>query len=296
MPLVDPGNTGRESFVEHLNLQMRNDKEVRGVLRDTQKFVQREIRTIPGNSVSAQVRRAQYQQVDDAIVRHTTNGWKDIGDVLDGNIARSAQIAGDGAAALVDVLGASLPDELLAGMQAAADSSGERVAARIANRIDLSPRIYDNARLTAGHVDRIINQSIASNSSAKELARAVATYISPDAPGGMSYCAMRLGRTELNNAFHATNKALYENQPWVDGAKWLLSGSHPKPDECNEYAEGNHANMGQGVYRSTEVPGKPHPQCLCYTVPITPSRKDFHDQLLSGQFNNWLEENGLEPL
>lgn len=296
MALVDPGGTGRESFVEHLNLQLRNDKELRGVLRDTKRFVNREIAHIPGNSVSPQVRRAQYRQVDESIIRHTTRGWQDIGDVIDGNIGRSAGIAGEGSAELVAVLGSALPDELLAGMQAAADTSGQRVAARIANRIDLSPRVYDNARLTAGHVDRIINQQIGANASAKELAKAVSVYISPDAPGGMSYCAMRLGRTELNNAFHATNAALYADQPWVDGAKWLLSGSHPKPDECNEFAEGNHANMGAGVYRSTEVPGKPHPQCLCYTVPITPSRKQFQDQLLSGRYNNWLEENGFEPI
>lgn len=296
MPLVDPGNTGRDGFVEHLNLQMRNDKEVRGILRQTNRFVQKEISSIPGNSFSANVRISQYQQISDSIYRYTDSGWRQIGSVIDGNIGRSAQIAGDGAADLIGALGDNLPREVLEGMQAAADTSGQRVAARIANDIDLSPRIYGNSNLTAGHVDRIINQTIASNGSAKELAKAVAQYISPDAPGGMSYCAQRLGRTELNNAFHRTNIEMYKSQPWVEGVKWLLSGSHPKPDECNEYADGNHANMGTGVYRSAEVPGKPHPQCLCYTVPIGPTRDQFIENLSAGRYDEWIELNGMPEI
>lgn len=296
MAVVDPGHVARNNFLEHLQIHKINDKELREVLRHTNRTISREIRSIPGNSVSENVRRAQYQQVQDSIIRNNNAGWRDIGQVIDGNIGRVTAVAGDGSTSLISILGSNLPDELLRGMQAAADTSGERVAARIANRIDLSPRVYNNAALSGGKVDAIINDAIASNQSAKELAARVAVYISPDAPGGMSYSAMRLGRTELNNAYHATNSALYESQPWVEGSKWLLSGSHPKPDECDELAETNRFGMGGGVYRTSDIPAKPHPQCLCYTVPITPSRKDFISKLLSGDYNNWMEQNGLEPL
>lgn len=294
--LTDPGGVGRQNFLDYLNFQKGNDKQLRDILRKTQKSVGKEVARIPGNSISDRIRRAQYEQVRGSIVRQEAEGWTRIGRVIEGNIAPVSNIATDGSIALLDILGSRVPPELIASMQAAAETSGERLAARIASQIDLSPRVYSNAALTAGKVDAIINDAISLNQSAKELAARVAVYISPDTPGGMSYAAMRLGRTELNNAYHATNTILYNSQPWVEGAKWRLSGSHPKPDECNEFAEGDNFGMGEGVYPTGMIPAKPHPQCLCYTVPVTPSRKDFVDNLLSGQYNGWLEENGLEPL
>jgi hypothetical protein len=294
--LVDPGGVGRENFVSYLNVQQANDKEVRDVLRSTKASVKREMRNIPGNSVSEQIRSAQYAQVRDAIAAHEREGWVDIGRTIQGNVGRATSVASEGTTSILDILGDNLPEELRGGMQAAAETSGERVAGRIASQIDLSPRVYRNADLTAGRVDAVINNGIASNQSAKEIAQAVSGFISPDAPGGMSYSAMRLGRTELNNAYHATTSKLYDDQPWVEASKWRLSGSHPKHDICNELAESDNFGLGNGVYRTNEIPAKPHPQCLCYTVPITPSRKDFVNNLLSGRYNDWLEENNMEPL
>lgn len=292
MALVDPGGVGRENFISYLNVQQANDKEVRDILRQTKKAVNKEIRTIPGNSVSEQIRRAQYSQVRDAIVTQERNGWVDLGRTIQGNVGRATSVASEGSVSILEILGDNLPDELLGGMQAAAESSGERVAGRLASQIDLSPRVYKNADLTAGRVDALINESIGSNRSAKEIATRVSEFISPDAPGGMSYSAMRLGRTELNNAYHATTSKLYDDQPWVEATRWRLSGSHPKHDICNELAESDNFGLGNGVYRTNEIPAKTHPQCLCYTVPITPSRKDFVNNLLAGRYNDWLEENG----
>lgn len=296
MALVDPGGVGRENFVSYLNVQKASDKEVRDILRDTKRSVTNEMRSIPGNSVSESVRKAQYEQVKDAIVSHERAGWVDIGRSIEGNVGRVTNVASEGTTSILDILGDKLPTELRGGMQAAAETSGERVAGRIASQIDLSPRVYRNADLTAGRVDAVINRGIGSNQSAREIAQRVGGFISPDTPGGMNYAAMRLGRTELNNAYHATTTRLYDSQPWVEAVKWRLSGSHPKPDICNELAENDNFGLGAGVYRTSEIPAKPHPQCLCYTVPITPSRKNFVDNLLSGNYNDWLEENGMEPL
>lgn len=156
------------------------------------------------------------------------------------------------------------------------------------NAIDLSPRVYKNRALAAGQVDQAINTGILLGKSSKEIAADVRGLISARAPGGVSYSALRLGRTELNNAFHTTQTRAYAEQPWVAGVKWNLSGSHPRPDACDEYARQDHDDLGAGVFRRQNVPGKPHPQCLCYITAITISREDFIDNLFAGRYDTFL--------
>jgi hypothetical protein len=79
---------------------------------------------------------------------------------------------------------------------------------------------------------------------------------------------MRLARTELNNAFHLSQIYSFYDRPYILGVKWNLSESHPRPDECNEYAQGDHVGMGSGVFRVQDTPAKPHPNCFCYLTPV----------------------------
>ncbi len=124
--------------------------------------------------------------------------------------------------------------------------------------VPLSERVYKSTPLVTGRVDRIVQQSLARGASAREMATAVRALINPNTPGGVKYAAMRLGRTENNNSFHARQVSYAQETPWVTGVKWQLSGSHPRPDECNDY--------DNQVYAPNEVPAKPHPNCLCYTT------------------------------
>jgi hypothetical protein len=97
---------------------------------------------------------------------------------------------------------------------------------------------------------------------------------------------MRLGRTEVNNAFHASSVKQYRETPWVEKCKWHLSGSHPKPDLCNEYAENN----GNGVWAVDDVPAKPHPNCLCYVTPINTDLNKFVKNFKAGQYDSYIDE------
>jgi hypothetical protein len=100
---------------------------------------------------------------------------------------------------------------------------------------------------------------------------------------------MRLGRTELNNAFHTTTQRLYEKQPWVTAMKWNLSSSHPEGDICDEYAFDAHIPHGEaGVWRKGDVPSKPHPNCLCFTTPVTVSDDEFAKQFTDGKYDEYL--------
>ncbi|AKU45308.1 MuF-like protein [Mycobacterium phage Madruga] len=150
----------------------------------------------------------------------------------------------------------------------------------------LSQRVYDTRALANGWVKQRVTSHIIRGTGAKELARDVRKFIKPNTPGGVSYAAMRLARTEINNAFHATSVALAEDRPWVEGMRWNLSATHltKKHDNClcERYA-------GQ-IFSIGDVPGKPHPQCRCFVTPQVESLDVFMRHLTSGQFRSWISE------
>ena len=101
---------------------------------------------------------------------------------------------------------------------------------------------------------------------------------------------MRLARSEINNAFHAVAVQQAQDKPWVHAMQWHLSRSHPKPDLCDEYAKENKFDLGAGIFRKADIPRKPHPHCFCYVTPVQLDEEDFLDQLTSGSFDRYLEE------
>lgn len=155
----------------------------------------------------------------------------------------------------------------------------------------LSEQVYKTGALSKGMVDAKINVMIAQGASAVEIAAAARRFINPDVPGGVSYASMRLGRTELNNAFHASAAARYQASPFVQNIEWNLSGSHPRNDICDELANED-VGFGAGVYPPDDVPEKPHPQCLCYITPELMSDEEFINKAARGDFDNYLSPSG----
>ncbi len=119
----------------------------------------------------------------------------------------------------------------------------------------LSKQVYKTKQLSAGWVDDIINKGLLSGWSAQQLAKAVVPSISPNVPGGVSYAANRLARTEINNAYHAASWDRYNRSGIVEEVEWLLSSSHPEDDICNDYAL-------DSPFKKNAVPAKPHPNCV----------------------------------
>lgn len=147
----------------------------------------------------------------------------------------------------------------------------------------LSRRVYRSRSLSNGYVERIIRSSLARSQSAKEIASAVREHIRPDTPGGVSFAAMRLGRTELNNAFHATSIQLMQDRPWIDQAKWNLSKRHDTVTgcKCEEYAR-------LKTFPVDRIPRKPHPQCRCFTTPVLIDDETFFTNLQIGMYDNYI--------
>jgi hypothetical protein len=82
------------------------------------------------------------------------------------------------------------------------------------------------------------------------------------------YQARVIARTETVEAFRDTYKETTARQPYVVGYRWQLSGSHPRPDECDAYANQDVDGLGPGGYLPGNVPSSPHPHDLCSQVAI----------------------------
>lgn len=217
--------------------------------------------------------------------------WKELGqDIKDGGTLiadRAADVQAVWDKVLWSSAGASVPEELVRAQHAYAREVVHTYFSRTVNNIPLSSQVYKTNSLGQGWVDRAVNRVILQGGSWRDIAKAVAPMIDPNTPGGVSYAAKRLGRTELNNAFHTTQTRMGEENPWVEGQKWNLSRQHPKTDDCDVMAKDVHVKgWAAGVYLASDVPRKPHPQCMCFITPETVSEDEFFDRLLKGDYKD----------
>jgi hypothetical protein len=188
------------------------------------------------------------------------------------------------------VLAALFPDANLRKANEAAfkESARQGIQAMVNRVIGVSPtyplsrRVYRAGSLASGKLDRDINSSLARGASARELADIARKSVSPKVAGGVSYAALRLARTEINNAFHAQSIGSMEDKPWVESVHWNLSKVHTEDpgDLCEEYAD-------IGTFDKTNVPVKPHPQCMCYITPDMADFADFAASLQSGAYDEY---------
>lgn len=273
---------GRIPLTEYLRAQTQTDREMARVLELAARqssAVLRGLQLSEGSSLTDRVTGARLAGVLAEITRIQRGLWESNTGIL-GIIVRSLPRAEKAAGfafrlletALVDVVGVGAARPLIEAQRAAVHRGFELDRTRRARR--LSERVYRNRALASGAVERQIRASIIQGENARQLAKRVEQYISAKTPGGVAYAAMRLARTELNNAFHEQQKR-QGDAPWVKSLKWNTSRSHPKKDACDDLATQNKHGMGKGCYPVGSVPDKPHPQCLCFTTFNTISEQDM---------------------
>jgi len=273
-----------------LKLIQETDATMVDIVSDTAKKSERLIaRSVGGKGIGAQVRLAQYRQVRSSMFQLATDMWGDQvpAAVLNG-IDTSSQMAVNAQKEMLAFLSKIAPDAasmLVESMRHSAAQTFESLRSRLLNGVNLSPNVYRNRAYMMGKIDSIVNEGILLQQSAKEIADNVYQHINPKVVGGQKYAAMRLGRTELNNAYHSTSIRSYQQSPYVEGVQWSLSGSHAKPDDCDAYAGDDSYNMGTGVFPTNNVPDKPHPQCFCFITAITPDPDEFLRRLQRGEYN-----------
>lgn len=290
----DPEELRKRWLLRFLKIQARYDTKIRTVLIQGAEDAYSELIRLNSNATfSAAVRTAQIR----LMMREVSSVLKDtFGELLP--VIKNGQK--EEAQQAVIAFGATDLEYLRRAFGetgAAADFiEGQRrqAALHVANavsritrsEIPLSGRVYRTRALSTRWVQQQVTSGILRGDSAVQIAKQVRSSIRPTAPGGVSYAALRLGRTELNNAFHATSIALSQDRPWVEGMLWNLSAVHeyePQrvPEICEQYS-------GQ-IFEVNNVPRKPHPQCRCYVTPALEPFDVFIRHLTAGQYRDWMK-------
>jgi hypothetical protein len=294
-PTATRPGTDRRPLLAYLRVQRDREREMIAILQRSSARINRELAYLANRpGIGAAVRREQLLLTQVAIQREISDMWSSLGrSILAGRAdaaAAAARLAFD-PSLLRSVFPMEDIDILMRSAMASAREGIATVEARAKlSRIPLAESVYKNRELTSGKIDAIVDSALSRGASARELANDVRRFIRPDVRGGIKYAALRLGRTELNNAFHAQQVVSGVETPWVTGMRWNLSGSHPRPDECNEYADEKHEeDMPAGVFSPENVPGKPHPNCLCFMTSETVSRDEFIRRYEAGDYNDFTD-------
>lgn len=274
-----------------LEIERGAERRIDAALREAAKGLDSEIEAIAGKEgVSVAVRRSQLLGSKGLITKVLHHLFEILGETVREEQIKAAQAAVD---ASVDwdknLLKLIEPDAekrriLETSLRQGAERQVQAMITRILKtEMPLSRRVYRSEALAKNQVGRIVNSGLARGISAAELAKKVREFIDPSTPGGATYAAKRLARTEINNAFHAQSIAHNLDKPWVEGFDWHLSRSHtPRPgDKCEIYAR-------QGFFSKSTVPSKPHPQCFCYITPRVTEQSIFRDRAKAGEYDGWL--------
>lgn len=222
--------------------------------------------------------------------------WKELTPELRGGMERSAMAAATAERAFDVYLrdaDIDLP-QLKASFRTQAQRGVELAMARgTAGGYPLSKQVYRTRAWSNRQLERTIRRGLVLGLDEDALAASVRNLIDPDVRGGVSYAAMRLARTEMNNAYHASAVARFD-EPWALGVRWHLSSTHSAshkvpPEACEALALANNG-LGVGVWPTGGVPRKPHPLCLCYITQVTIPEDEFLSRFLSGEFDEFMAE------
>ena len=279
----------------YLSAQQRHDREQARVLRDAANEAEALMRKLGAKyNFGSEVRQAQIALVLRELRTQQALMWGSIDDTLQNAMDYAADAAAEAEEFFNDnlfrAMGTPSMDALTAANRAQARATAAAYRARTALGIPLSQQVYRTSAFSNGILERRVNNAILLGKSAAEIANDVRDLIRPDVPGGVSYAAKRLGRTELNNAFHQAQKDLRTRDPFVTAMQWNLSSSHPRADDCDVLAHDSHMPGGKaGQFRPEDVPGKPHPQCFCFLTSVTVGDKEFIQNFVQGKYNTAID-------
>lgn len=276
-----------------MKIQTQTDTRIRTILVDAAEDAAQTVTALETNSTfSAGVRTAQIRLVMKVIKEALNDVFNDLSPIILKGQKSEAIAAIDG---LTETDRQYLEDAFqnTGNVRDFIDSQKLQAQIQVVNAVNritqserpLSQRVYRTKALAQQWVQRDVTSGIARGASAKEIAKIVRKHIRPNTPGGVSYAALRLGRTELNNAFHATAITFTQDRPWIQSMSWHLSARHEIDPQRVEVCE-RYANQ---IFEVNSVPAKPHPQCRCFVAPVLEPADVFIRNLTAGQYKDWIE-------
>jgi hypothetical protein len=256
---------------QFLRVQQKMDATLRRLLVEAAIDAARKIYALASKpGIGARTREAQFGLFLEYLKEEQTELWVNtIQPLIERYLPQSAAVAESAAEYIDQVLKTAVGER-----QAEFLLEGIKVQARIAQSFDLSARakrlsgrVWKNVDVNTARIQRKVQKHLLTGTvNPRELASEVRRFIDPSTPGGASYAAMRLARTEINAAFHDRQRQIAKERPWVQSAKWNLSKTHRIKCECDVIARGHGEGLKRGHYPADEIPDKPHPHCLCYVT------------------------------
>lgn len=283
----------------YAQVQVVTDQQVLQILADATDQIRKDMLRITTKGklgIGDRVRYDQMSTVRKALLEQQAEVLRALGRVVEARrldaAARAINLGNAMDAYVLDRLGRTdLAREVLDNLAFGLAQTTDVALARMGlSYTDLSQRIYNNDVWLGGRIDSKITQALARGLTAREFAREAVDWFNPSTPGGVRYAAMRLARSEINNAYHAVAVQQVQDKPWVHAMKWYLSGSHPKADVCDEYANEDKFKLGAGLFPKADVPRKPHPHCYCYVAGAPIDEDEFLDSLVNGDYDRWIEK------
>lgn len=279
-----PTRPPKYPLVRYLKVENAYTSQVKKVLEQAAKNVEADILRLGtgGNPLTRLQLEAQRAAIT-AQLRQTFEG--DIKTIIANGQRAAAEdavrVIGEYEKELLAALGgADYYDDIVRAEAARASAGINRLMSRYSSSYKpLSERVYRAGTIANGAIDKAVNVALVQGLSARDFAKSIKSLIDPSVAGGVSYAAMRTARTEINNANHAASQERYAASGIVEAVDWFLSTSHPEGDICDSL-------KADSPYKINEVPEKPHPQCLCFTTPALPDRKEFLDRLLRGDYGD----------
>lgn len=295
----DPRDPRRFWLHPMLKVVHRTDAEIKRLLGKAAEAAASDVERLARGGESGLIRRGQFTSAYQALRKTLRILFEDVGDTVKAGRTDAAE------AAMVSAFeweepyyrAAGLSRSERARLRAATTATSDRNVELMLRRfnteqIPLSQQVYRTRQLASGWVDKVVNLGLGRGLTAREIAKEVRSSIRPDVRGGVSYAAMRLGRTEINNSFHTAAILSSVDKPWVEGQQWHLSGSHIVPDKCDKFAKEDQFGLGEGVFPRDQVPRKPHPQCFCYLAPALQDEDEFVAAFARGSYDNYFDQAG----
>lgn len=252
--------------------------------------ITQKIESLPAERVGTPWHRAQLQLIAD--IRSVMDGLrKDYTTLLEAGMVELAQNAADRESAVAALVNAP-PDPQLAitydeafnltngqSINVSFGNLAIRAVDRVATRyyrdgLKLSERIHRFDTYGRKIIEDTLMQGIVEGISARDMAKRLQTAMgeaSLDGKPPTRYQAMRIARTEINNAHREAHVMSTEAAPgvlkeYIRGVRWNLSLSHQDADICDIWAT-HDSGMGPGVYLPADVPAD-HPHGLCFTTTV----------------------------
>ncbi len=267
--------------------QLRNDAEavrrLERLLAETAQRLREAIRTTPRGIIGERYRRALLANLEAALESFRAE-YKAI---LDDGVLKAVAIVEERERGLVEALyrdraslsmqegHAVITSEMLGRVSFGTVPRVvlERTWTRVwPDGLRLTDRVYQLDLEARRRLGELVTQALATGQSARELARQIAPEITKPGVDNVRYRAMRIARTEINNAYrdgYVQSVAPDGKLPaYIEAIGWRLSAAHPRICICDALAGDDMDGLGPGNYLPGNVPSVSHPHCMCYLVSV----------------------------